>query len=296
MNIKKYKGNYYRVYDSKTTERLKNVTSRYNAKISRLTKKGQKNLPTKLSIRDLTSLNTDSPIFISNKRELNRQLRDMEKFLERGSERTIKTKGGLTITKYQYELLETQKRRYRANLYKMKKDMGARYVTRGGHKQDYTIGQVQPLWYRNYESRLEYLRTHKLENIKSMKDLNYYATALSRGQQNYSRDRFWQENFVNDILNANLKVYGYDDEKLKLIKDKLMSLTPHQFKVLMDTDELMQTIYDNYLMTRPSKDGKTIITDESVDDAIDNFEDLYESINEVVESARQTTRQSQSKI
>ena len=87
-------------YTKKLNTSINQIVRNYNAKIARLEKvKEELYLPEKTSVKELKES-------AKNRRELNRMLKDLEKYSERGIEKTVKFSSGVEMSRYQAEKLK----------------------------------------------------------------------------------------------------------------------------------------------------------------------------------------------
>ena len=87
-------------YTKNLTSNINKIIRNYNAKITRLEKAEEDYyLPEKTSLTEVKGM-------ASNRRELNRLLRDLQRFSERGMEKTITFSSGVEMSKYEAERLK----------------------------------------------------------------------------------------------------------------------------------------------------------------------------------------------
>ena len=99
-------------YDKKLNKQIDDTLRRYNNKISRLAReKSNYMLPQKVTKDELMELSY-------TRRDLQRRLKNLEKFTERGSEKTIITNKGYAMSSYEFNLLKSEKARIKRKISK----------------------------------------------------------------------------------------------------------------------------------------------------------------------------------
>lgn len=259
---------------------LKTVRN-YNAKIYRLKNSGKTNIyiPKKIKVSDFKTADTSSEFYSYNNQELRQHLRDLKRFLKRGSEEYTKTKSGITISKYEKEILQNRRRRVLKKLRNELEDYGRLHLSELGVPEPFSFKELGDLKYRNMLARKKYLEENSLSNIGKNK-LGYYKKFLG----NYSkpsRNDLWKANYM-EILKINGRNLGIDDEIINNVVSNLEKLSAYEFKVAFDTDKHLQAVYDYYLGWKAGT-----ISDESISNAKDYYIELSENIELVVNNARE---------
>ena len=251
-------------------ETLKRVVRNYNAKIKRL--EGTDSsllLPEKAKIKIIKSR-------ISNKWDLNREIEKLERFSERGMEKTVTTKGGVQISKYELTNLKREQNRLVAKLDRQIKRLGSIIPTTFGIREDVTIAQMGTEQLSNLKARRENIRKRKLsiltkEGISELKNLI---------QKTINKDKYliseFKENYIEKML-LNLGYYvGYDSKKLDEMKKKLLKLSDKKFLKLFDTEEGIRAIRDFYPETKKTQS-------ENEEDIRSLYDELYKNLDKILE-------------
>lgn len=256
-------------YSKSMNEELKRVIRNYNSKISRLEKSDRELLlPEKVNLKIIKSR-------VVNKWDLNREIDKLTKFSERGIEDTITTKGGLEISKYQYEILKKEQNRLVSRLDRQIKRLGSIVPTTFGVKEDVSIAQMGTERLSNLKARRENIRKRKISSLnkEGLKELQ------SLIDKTIQKDRYliseFKENYIDQML-SNLGYYiGYDSKKLEEMKDKLIKLPDKKFLELFNTEEAIRAIRDYYPESKKSSSQN--------EKAIRNlYDELYNNLDNIL--------------
>ena len=104
-------------------------------------------------------------------------------------------------------------------------------------------------------------------------------TLLNKTAANYRKDKqVFYNNYLDGTLLNTAYFVGYDEKKIKYIKDKLSELTPSQFNKAFDTEQALKDIQLRYDLTK--EDGITPeILENDITPILDN---LFENIDQIV--------------
>jgi hypothetical protein len=260
-------------YNEEDTKRLQKAINNYNRKVNRLTKSNHPYLPEKVSMTNIKAN-------INNRWDYKRQIKYLEMFTTKGSERLITTEGGATLTKYEYQLLEQEQRRLYSKLtYKINK-YGETKPRILGEEQDETYARMGDEMYENLKARRSNITKRKLHDI-NIKDLRILRNLVARTQEQYDRgDEGFYTRFIEYVLGGANLYFRLDHEKIQHIQDKLRNLSPNAFMDMYFTEQLFREIlriYNDkskfpYAETRA--EIKTIIDalDENIDTMVKDYE------------------------
>ena len=101
-------------------QNLRRAVNNFNSKITRLQKLGKKNLPEKVSYKELVGIGklqdeeVDRQIY--SRRELNNVIRSLKRFSRRGAEEIVTLEGGQDLTKWERNELRINKMRATRNI------------------------------------------------------------------------------------------------------------------------------------------------------------------------------------
>ena len=115
-------------------------------------------------------------------------------------------------------------------------------------------------------------------NREQLKNLQ---TLLNKTAANYRKDKdIFYNNFLDGTLLNTAYFIGYDEEKIKYIKDKLNKLSPTQFTKAFEQEQALKDIQLRYDLTK--EDGiNPEILENDITPLLDN---LYENIDQIVDS------------
>lgn len=258
-------------YTKKLNQDIYNTLRRYNNKIDRLRRK-QANyiLPQKMTKEDLMESSYTT-------KELRRQLSNLDKFTQRGAEATYTTSGGYSISKYEYDYLRREQRRVKRKIEKELERYQTTAPTVFGKSQGFSFAQMGDSTYLNLKAK----RTTLEKDISKMtRDelLKYRDVLYKLGKnRNYLAEGF-RDNYL-EILTDLGYFTGYDKEKLKLLKDKLLSLDPESFYRLYENEKAIKVIRDYYPLFT---DFTYQSSDSYADDVRNLYDELINNIDEII--------------
>lgn len=226
-------------FDKKLNREINRVVSNFNSKIKRLEKSERDLLlPEKVSIRELKKS-------VTSRSELRRQLASLSRYSRRGAEETIRTLGGVELSRYELDETIRETRRIKASLTRQINRISNITPTVFGVRQSATYSQMGLEQLSNLKARRQTLET----DIKKLNKIDYKdfkkQLQLNKQKEKY-RSEIFMSNYIDKML-FNLGYFiGYDKDKIKEIKDKLMQLDEKQFLKLFETDEGIRAIRDYY--------------------------------------------------
>ena len=267
-------------YDKKLNTEITRVVNNFNSKVKRLEReKNNLLIPEKVSIKELKKSVTSRP-------ELKRELAKLQRYSQRGIEKTIKTEGGLELSRYELEETIRESRRIKASLTRRINRVSNITPTVFGVKQSATYSQMGLEQLSNLKARRKTLQkdVRKL-NKEQFKDLQKQLE-INRQKEKYLTEVF-KENYIDKML-FNLGYFiGYDEEKIKYIKDKLMQLDEKQFLKLFETEEGIRAIRDYYpeihRVVGSGRAGNVKQMKLIKDDITSLYDELYKSIESITE-------------
>ena len=261
-------------YDKKFNNEIRRIVNNYNAKIRRLEKiNSDVILPDKFNKDALESLKGS----VSNRKDLRWRLKDLETFTQRGAEKNIVVDGA-EIPKYQYQNIRRYQSLVKRRINTKIKFYETKKATNAGKKEDVTFAQMGERDYLNALAKKELLLDKDISNLTNEEREN-----LLRLLQNNSRTisiKNWQDNYI-EILNDTGRTYGYNNNKLEVIKILTKRLDPSKFDKLFKTERTIQQIIYYY---KPIKDfGIDLNIEDNVDDVTANFDNLYDNMFNILE-------------
>lgn len=260
-------------YNKALQNDINRVVRNFNQKISRL-EKSERDLilPERVSIRELKKE-------VNNKWELNRRLKELSTFTQRGAEEIVTTKAGVKLPKYEIINLERERKRVYNKLGRNIKKIGNIRPSSFGIREDVTYAQMGTEQLSNLKARRRHIGTGSIQNLTSeeIKDLK---NVISKTVQ---KEKYLTQIFMNNYIEKMIfpvgYAIGYDNEKLRYIKEQMMNLTERQFLNMYNSDLGIQKVKDLYI---ESKNPNLLA--RNIEDAKDSFDALYESIDDIVKS------------
>lgn len=224
-------------YDKKLNQQINQVLSRYNRKIDRLRRKdGGYILPQKVSKQDLMDVSY-------TRRDLQRRLKNLENFTQRGAETTVITKG-YAISLYELEYLKREKTRVKR---KLKKEI-TRYETVSptisGVRTSRTFAQMGDTSYLNALAKykmidvdIEELNEEELKNYKKL----LYRLGINK---DYLAEGF-KANYIDMFTKVGYYI-GYPKYKMDQIVNMLNSVDAENFYELYRTEKTIKAVAEYY--------------------------------------------------
>ena len=256
-------------YSEEDSKRLQKAVNNYNKKVNRLMKSNHPYLPDKVSISEIKS-------GISNRWDFKREVKYLEQFTTRGSERLIVTKGGATLTKYEYQLLEQeQKRLYSKLSYKISKYKETKPRV-FGVEQEESYARMGDEIYENLIARRNNISKRKLHDINKT-NLRILRNLVARTEEYFEKENTdFKMRFIEQILPGSNTYWDLDEEKINYIREKLKGLTPNQFMDMYEREQALRVIklkYDTKLK---------LLYGESKREMEEMINTLYENIDTMV--------------
>lgn len=260
---------------SKNSEKeLKKAISKFNSKIKRLESVDREiDIPEKESISAIKER-------VSSKWDLNREIDRLERFTQRNAEELIQNKAGVVMSRWEFENLQREQRRLSARLGREIERYGNIKPTIFGEKQVSTYSQMGDERVINLQARRNAIRSGSISkmNKQSLKDLE---TLLNKTSAIYRRDKatFYDSYLDGSLLNLAYQT-GYDETKIKYIREKLKELNENQFIKAFNTEAGLKAIQDKYIISKEQGVGIEDIS-EDVNNILD---ELYKNIDTIVDT------------
>lgn len=252
-------------YTKKLNTSINNIVRNYNAKISRLEKiEEELYLPEKTSVRELKEI-------AKNRQELNRMLKDLQRYSERGMEKTVTFSSGVEMSKYESEKLKRNLRIAKAKT--------TREINRFKSKPIKVFGIPQNTPHEYDEAYLN-LKAQREKLDKDISKLN--KRELERLQSNiddllysYDLEEQYKENWLDMI--DKLSYYGEIDKyKKDEIIERIKNLSPSNFTQLYRNEKSIKAIQELY---RDVIRNKAMVDDELSSDIQDVLGNFYTNLD-----------------
>ena len=258
-------------YTKKLNQDIYDTLRRYNNKIDRLRRKqADYILPQKMTKEDLMESSYTT-------KDIRRQLSNLAKFNERGAEATYTTSGGYSISKYEYNYLRREQRRVKRKIEKEIERYQTTAPTVFGKSQGFSFAQMGDSTYLNLKAKRQSLEKD-ISKMSKEELLKYREVLYKLGKnRNYLAEGF-RDNYL-EILTDLGYFTGYDNEKLKLLKDKLKSLDPEEFYKLYENEKAIKVIRDYYPLFTDFTYSRS---DSYVSDIHNLYDELINNIDEII--------------
>lgn len=260
-------------YDKKFMSEINKIIRSYNAKITRLSNSDNNYmLPKKFSSEALKSLKATA----HSRVEVRRKLQNLQSFTARGGEKNI-TVGKTQIPKYLYSNIKRYQRLLKMQTTKKIKEYETRHPVSAGKQEPFTFAQYGSQEYLTAKAKKQALLEKNLEEL-SFSELIKYMERLESNTR-IERDDIWQENYIK-ILQDTALSYGYDQNKLEYIVDKLQNMKARDFSDIAFINRNIKAIIYYYKLLESIQTNKEL--KDVGEDVIRNLDEIYDYIDELV--------------
>lgn len=247
-------------YNATINRNINTIVRNYNAKIRRLEKAEEE-----LYLPELTSVK-EVKESVKNKRELDRMLKDLQRYSERGMEKTVTFFSGVEMSKYQAEKL---KRNLRIAKAKATREISSFKST---PIKIFGIPQSTP---PEYDEAYLNLKSQREKLDKDINRLN--KRELERLQSNindilysYDMEEQYKSNWLDMI--EKLGYYGeIDPGKIEAIKERLRTISPTNFTKLYRNEKSIKAIQELYQDVIRNKGMLDQELSSDIQDIVSNF-------------------------
>lgn len=262
-------------YDKKLNQEIDRTIKNFNQKIARLEKQERQLLPSKIRKKELKES-------VYTRQELQRRLKELQRFSKRGSEDVIETKGGVKLTKYELDKIKRENTRIKRNLSREIKRKTEEKPKVFGKKQASTFSQMGEQEFLNLVSRRKALNKdiEKLneEELQRLVKLLEKTSTKKRYMDNIFKENYFEMFAVLGYFS------GYNADKLNEIRDKLFKLRPDKFLKLFNEDRAIKAILDYYpLLTSESEEKFDLNFNDYKEDVINLYDAIYENLDEILQ-------------
>ena len=158
-------------YDKKLNQEINRTIKNFNQKIARLEKQERELLPSKISKKELKES-------VYTRQELQRRLKELQRFSKRGAEDVIETKGGVKLTKYELENLKKDKARIKQKISREKNRLEKTKPKVFGKEQSATFSQMGDSEYLNLIARYKTINKD-IENL-NIEEIKRYKKIINK--------------------------------------------------------------------------------------------------------------------
>ena len=259
-------------YDKKLNQEINRTIKNFNQKIARLEKQERELLPSKITKKDLKES-------VYTRRELQRKLRELQRFSKRGAEDIIETKGGARLTRYDYQNIKRESTRVKQNITREINRLRVEKPKIFGKTQTSTFSEMGDTDYLNLVARRKALE--KDVNRLSREEFERFTKLVEKtGRNQQYMNSIFKQNYF-DMLTDLAYYFDYDNDKLNMLKQKLMNLKPNDFLKLFKEDKSIRAILDYYPVVTNSFNA--INPDDIKDDVINLYDNLIDNIDMIIQ-------------
>lgn len=259
-------------YDKKLDQEINRTIKNFNQKIARLEKQEKELLPSKITKKDLKSS-------VYTRTELQRKLKELQRFSKRGAEDIITTRGGIRLTKYELNEIKRENARLKRNITREINRLKVNKPKIFGKTQTSTFSEMGDTDYLNLVARRKALE--KDINKLSRDEFERFTKLIEKtGKSQQYMNSIFKENYF-EMLTDLAYYFDYDKDKLNKLRDKLMKLKPNDFLKLFKEDKSIRAILDYYPIVTNSFNA--INPDDIKDDVITLYDNLIDNIDMIMQ-------------
>lgn len=258
-------------YDKKLNQEINRTIKNFNQKIARLQKEEKELLPSKITKRDLKSE-------VYTRTELQRRLKELQRFSTRGVEEVIETQSGVRLTKYELINLKKESARVKRNITREINRLKNNKPKIFGKTQSSTFSEMGDVDFLNLVARRQALE----KNIGTLTrdELTRYKKLVEKtGKSQQYMNNIFKENYFQ-MLTDLAYYFNYDNEKLNTLKEKLMQLKPNDFLKLFKDDKSIRAILDYYPII--TKNFSAMNPDDIKEDVTNLYDNLIDNLDEIL--------------
>lgn len=258
-------------YDKKLNQEINRTIKNFNQKIARLEKQERELLPSKITKKDLKNATTRA--------ELQRKLKELQRFSKRGAEDVITTSGGVKLTQYELQNIKRENARVKRNITREINRLKVEKPKIFGKAQTSTFSEMGDTDYLNLVARRNALE--KDINKLSREEFERFTKLIEKtGKNQQYMNSVFKDNYF-EMLTDLAYYFDYDNDKLNLLKQKLMNLKPNDFLKLFKEDKSIRAILDYYPIVTNSFNA--INPDDIKEDVINLYDNLIDNIDEIIQ-------------
>ena len=258
-------------YDKKLNQEINRTIKNFNQKIARLEKQDRELLPSKITKKDLKDN-------VYTRTELYRKLKELQRFSNRGAEDIIATGGGVRLTRYDYQNIKRENTRIKRNITREINRLRVEKPKIFGKIQSSTFSEMGDTDYLNLVARRKALE--KDINKLSRDELERFRKLVEKtGKSQQYMNSIFKENYF-EMLTDLAYYFDYDNDKLNLLKQKLMKLKSNDFLKLFKDDKSIRAILDYYPVVTNSFNA--INPDDIKEDVVNLYDNLIDNIDDII--------------
>lgn len=258
-------------YDKKLNQEINRTIKNFNQKIARLEKQERELLPSKISKKELKEN-------VYTRTELKRKLKELQRFSKRGAEDIIETSGGARLTRYNYQNIKRENTRLKQNITREINRLRVEKPKIFGKTQTSTFSEMGDTYYLNLVARRKAFE--KDINKLSRDELERFTKLIEKtGKNQQYMNNIFKDNYF-EMLTDLAYYFDYDNDKLNILKQKLMNLKPNDFLKLFKEDKSIRAILDYYPVVTNSFNA--INPDDIKEDVVNLYNNLIDNIDDII--------------
>lgn len=259
-------------YDKKLNQEINKTIKNFNQKIARLEKQERELLPSKITKKDLKNS-------VYTRTELQRKLKELQRFSKRGAEEIIETKGGVKLTQYELTNIRKESARVKRNITREINRLKVEKPKIFGKEQTSTFSEMGDTDYLNLLARRKALE--KDINKLTREEFERFSKLVEKtGRNQQYMNTVFKDNYF-EMLTDLAYYFNYDNNKLMKLKKKLMDLKPNDFLKLFKEDKSIRAILDYYPIV--TKTFNAINPDDIKEDVTNLYDNLIDNIDEITQ-------------
>lgn len=263
-------------YDKKLNQEINRTIKNFNQKIARLEKQEKELLPSKITKKELKES-------VYTRSELQRKLKELQRFSKRGAEDIITTRGGIRLTNYELNEIKRENARVKRNITREINRLKVNKPKIFGKTQTSTFSEMGDTDYLNLVARRKALE--KDINKLSRDEFERFIKLIEKtGKSQQYMNTVFKENYF-EMLTDLAYYYGYDNKKLNEMKKKLMRLKPNDFFRLFKEDKSIKAILDYYPIVTSNFDfnsGMYVNRMDYQEDVLNLYDALYDNLDDIL--------------
>ena len=205
-------------------------------------------------------------------------MKELQRFSNRGAEDIIVTGGGARLTRYDYQNIKRENTRIKRNITREINRLRVEKPKIFGKTQSSTFSEMGDTDYLNLVARRKALE--KDINKLSKEELERFRKLVEKtGKSQQYMNSIFKENYF-EMLTDLAYYFNYDNDKLNLLKQKLMKLKPNDFLKLFKDDKSIRAILDYYPVVTNSFNA--INPDDIKEDVVNLYDNLIDNIDDII--------------
>ena len=258
-------------YDKKLNQEINRTIKNFNQKIARLEKQERELLPSKITKKELKDN-------VYTRTELRRKLKELQRFSNRNAEDIITTSGGVRLTQYDYQNIKRENARIKRNITREINRLRVEKPKIFGKLQSSTFSEMGDSDYLNLVARRKALE--KDINKLSKDEFGRFKKLVEKtGKSQQYMNNIFKENYF-EMLTDLAYYFDYDNDKLNLLRQKLMNLKPNDFLKLFKDDKSIRAILDYYPIITNSFNA--INPDDIKEDVVNLYDNLIDNLDDIL--------------